>query len=91
MIRVRVSLVRNIKNAVITNEVICFLRFTMDKKHAQELTSDLLIADVLIRIKALETILISKGILTAAEFNSQCRDITELLSMSILEKAGVTE
>lgn len=63
----------------------------MDKKHAQEITNDVLIADALIRIKALETLLISKGILTAAEFNAQCRDIAELLSLSILERAGVPE
>lgn len=63
----------------------------MNKKNAQEITNDVLIADALIRIKALENILISKGILTAVEFNSQCRDIAELLSLSILEKAGVPD
>jgi hypothetical protein len=63
----------------------------MNKKNAQDITNDVLIADALIRIKALENILISKGILTVAEFNSQCRDIAELLSLSILEKAGVPD
>lgn len=63
----------------------------MEKKQAQEITNDVLIADALIRIKALETLLISKGILTTAEFTTQCKDIAEILSLSILEKAGVPE
>jgi hypothetical protein len=62
----------------------------MNKEQAEKITNDVLIADALIRIKALETLLISKGILTAAEFEAQCKDITEILSLSILEKAGIT-
>lgn len=61
----------------------------MDKQHAQELTNDVLIADILIRIKTLETLLISKGVFTEIEFKNQMRDITELLSLTILQKANV--
>ena len=61
----------------------------MDKKDAQNLTNDVLIADALIRLKSLETLLISKGIFTQLEFNSQMKDIAELLSLTILQKSNV--
>lgn len=59
----------------------------MDKKKAEELTNDVLIADALIRLKTLETLLISKGIFTEIEFKNQMKDIAELISLAILQKS----
>lgn len=61
----------------------------MDKQHAQELTNDILIADALIRLKTFETLLIAKGIFTEAEFKNQMKDIAELISLTILQRASV--
>lgn len=61
----------------------------MNKKLAQELTSDVLIADALIRIKALEILLISKGIFSVEEFNAQMKDVTELITLTILQKSNI--
>lgn len=61
----------------------------MNIKNTQDLTNDVLMADVLIRLKSLETLLISKGVFTENEFKFQIKEITQLLSLSILEKANV--
>lgn len=61
----------------------------MNKKQAQELTNDVLIADSLIRLKTLETLLISKGVFTEEEFKTQMKDITELITLTILQKSNV--
>jgi hypothetical protein len=61
----------------------------MNKEQAEGLTSDVLIADALLRIKAIENILISKGIFTREEFQEELQAITRLIAKSILEKAKV--
>lgn len=62
----------------------------MNEKEAGQVTSDVLIADALIRVKALENLLISKGVFTKEEFTEQVKDITEVLTLSILEKSKVS-
>lgn len=61
----------------------------MDKKEAKGLTSDVLIADALIRIKTIEKLLVAKNVFTQEEYQQQMREITDLLSRTILEKAGI--
>lgn len=62
----------------------------MNEKKIQELTNDVLIADAMIRLKSLETLLISKGIFTEEEFKIQMKDITELITLTILQKSNVS-
>jgi len=62
----------------------------MDKKQAKELTNDVLIADVLIRLKAIETLLIAKNICTEEELKKQIKSVTELITLSILQKSNVS-
>lgn len=60
----------------------------MDKKDAQAITNDILIADALVRIKTLENLLIAKGLFTRKEYNQEMEVVTKLLSESILSKVG---
>lgn len=61
----------------------------MNKKQAEELTNDVLIADALLRLKTMETLLISKGIFTLEEYNLAMNDIATKIAKSILQKASV--
>lgn len=55
-----------------------------------ELTNDILIADALVRLKALENILVGKGILTIEEFNKEMEDVANKIAKSILQKSNVS-
>lgn len=61
----------------------------MDKDDAKGLTSDVLIADALLQLRALEKILIDKGIFTQEEFSKEMEVITKQITKSILQKANV--
>ena len=61
----------------------------MNKKEAEGLTNDILIADALLRVKTLETILISKGIFSAEEYQEKMNAVTKIIAKSILQKAHV--
>lgn len=62
----------------------------MEKKDAQQLTNDVLMADVLIRLKAIENLLLVKKVFTDLELHAEVRNIAEILSMTILQKANVS-
>lgn len=55
----------------------------------EELNNDMLIADVLLRLKTLEDILVNKGIFTVEEYNESMSNVATLIAKSILEKAKV--
>lgn len=61
----------------------------MDKKQAVELTNDVLIADALLRLKTLETILINKGIFSQEEYDVVMNDIASKVAKTILQRANV--
>lgn len=61
----------------------------MNKKDASELTSDMLVADALLRIKTLESLLLAKGIFTQEEYYKEMDEITKVIAKSILQKANV--
>ena len=48
----------------------------MNKTQAEQLTNDVLILDVLLRLKTLETILVSKGLITQAEYDAATEEIS---------------
>ena len=60
----------------------------MNKKQAEEMTSELMMADALLRITALEKILINKGIFTKEEFNDLIQEISAQIAKKILESAN---
>jgi len=62
----------------------------MQKEDAQQLTNDVLMADVLIRLKAIESLLIAKRAFTDLELQTEIRSITEILSMTLLQKANMS-
>lgn len=61
----------------------------MNKKQAEELSNDVLIADILLRLKTLETLLLSKGFFTKEEYDKATHEITSKIAKTILQKANV--
>lgn len=55
------------------------------------LTNEVLIADILIRLKALETLLIAKNIIIQDEFLQETNKLADIISKSILQKANVVD
>lgn len=60
-----------------------------DKK--QELTSDVLIADVMLRIAALEKLLIEKKVFTQEELTACTEEIAKRVAKVVLEKAQASK
>lgn len=60
-----------------------------DKKpdNKQEITNDILMADVMLRITAIEKLLIEKGVFTQEELNKATDDIAKRVAKVVLEKA----
>lgn len=61
----------------------------MDRKEADQITDNVLIADALVRIKTLETILLEKGIFSKEEYSEYMGKVANQILKSILEKAKV--
>lgn len=61
----------------------------MNKKQAEDLTNDMMIVDALLRLKTLENILLSKGIITQQEYEQVLSEIANKIAKSILQKASV--
>lgn len=55
----------------------------------QKLTNDVLITDALIRIKALEDLLIDKGLILQEELEIKIQNISEVIMLNILQKSNV--
>lgn len=58
----------------------------MNKKESEELTNNMYIADTLLRIKALTQLLITKGVITSDELDSEMNAIVESVAKDILSK-----
>ena len=58
-----------------------------DKPKKQELTSDVLMADVMLRIAAIEKLLIEKGVFTQEELSKSTDEIAKRVAKVVLEKA----
>lgn len=63
----------------------------MNKKESEELTSEMLITDALLRIKTIENLLVAKGLFTKEEFLQEMESIAKQIAKSVLQKAGVTQ
>lgn len=63
----------------------------MDKEQAQQLTNDVLIADALLRIRVLELLLVSKGIVSEAELQQMIHDLSERVTAAILQKSNISK
>ena len=61
----------------------------MNKKQAEELTNDVLIADALLRLKTLETLLLEKGVFTKEEYDKATAEIASKIAKTILQRANV--
>lgn len=61
----------------------------MNKKDADDLTNEMLIADALLRLKALENVLVAKGLITREEFAEEMNTVAAQVAKSILQKAQV--
>jgi hypothetical protein len=59
-----------------------------DKKDKKaEITNDILMADVMLRVTAIEKLLIEKGIFTQLELTQSTEDIAKRVAKVVLEKA----
>jgi len=56
-----------------------------------EMTTDIMIADALLRITALETLLIQKKVISVEELQSVTQDLTEKVSKAILSKLQISK
>jgi hypothetical protein len=61
----------------------------MDKKEAEGLTNDILIADALLQVRALTNLLIAKSVFTNEEFQAEMKSVTRAITKSILKSAKV--
>ena len=61
----------------------------MNKKESTDLTNDMLVADILLRLRTLENILIKKGVFTKDEFQEEMEHLAKQIAKSILQNAGV--
>jgi hypothetical protein len=61
----------------------------MNKTQAEQLTNDVLILDVLLRLKTLETLLVSKGLVTQEEYDAATQEISSKIMRTILERSNV--
>ncbi len=60
-----------------------------DKK--TELTTDVLLADVMLRVTAIEKLLIDKGVFTKEELAKTTEEIAQRISKIVLEKAQASK
>jgi hypothetical protein len=61
----------------------------MDKKEAEGLTNDILIADALLQLRSLTNLLIVKKVFTSEEFQAEMKTVTRVITKSILKSANV--
>lgn len=64
---------------------------TDKKDDRKELNTDILVADVMLRITALEKLLIEKGVFTQAELSATTDEIAKKVAKVVLEKAKVSK
>lgn len=63
-----------------------------DKKDSKtELTNDVLMADVMLRVTAIEKLLIEKGVFTQAELTAATEEIAKRVAKVVLEKAQASK
>jgi len=62
----------------------------MNKKDLERLEQEIMMADILLRITALEQILVEKKLITNEEIVSRMKDLSEQVAKSILAKANVS-
>lgn len=60
-----------------------------DKK--KELTNDVLMADIMLRVTAMEKLLIEKGVFTQEELTSTTEEIAKRVAKVVLEKAQASK
>lgn len=61
----------------------------MNKKEAESLSNELLVADALLRLKTVENLLIAKGVFTKDEFLAEMESVTRQIARTLLENANV--
>jgi len=62
-----------------------------DKKDKQELTNDIMMADVMLRVTAIEKLLIEKGVFTQEELTVTTEEIAKRVAKVVLERAQASK
>jgi TPP-dependent pyruvate/acetoin dehydrogenase alpha subunit len=60
-------------------------------ENKQEITNDILMADVMLRVTAIEKLLIEKGIFTQEELSKSTEEIAKRVAKVVLEKAQASK
>lgn len=85
MNRVHAARARNTKSATEGN-------YMTDKKpDAREVTNDMFIADIMLRLTAIENLLIAKGVFTQGELSSTMEDVAKKVAKIVIEKAQASK
>jgi hypothetical protein len=61
----------------------------MNESKKPDPTSDVLVADALLKMQALQNLLVRKGIITNEEFTEEVNSVSRTILKSLLEKANV--
>jgi uncharacterized protein with PhoU and TrkA domain len=61
----------------------------MSKKEQNELSNEMMMADALLRLRALENLLMAKGVFTQEEFSQEMSGIAAQIAKTILQKANI--
>jgi len=59
------------------------------KEQPNELSNEMMMADALLRLRAIENLLMAKGIFTKEEFSQEMSTIATQIAKTILQKANV--
>ena len=59
-----------------------------DEKKKPEITNDILMADIMLRVTTMEKLLIDKGIISKEEFLSVMEEIAKSVSKIVIDKAN---
>lgn len=59
------------------------------KEQPNELSNEMMMADALLRLRAIENLLMAKGIFTKEEFSQEMSAIATQIAKTILQKANV--
>lgn len=62
----------------------------MNKKEAEAVSNELMVADALLRLRAVENLLIAKGIFTKDEYLKEMESVTRQIARTLLENANVS-
>lgn len=72
-------------------EMLWKVNMTDEKKKPAPITNDVFIADIMLRVTAMEKLLIEKGVITLEELTASTEEIARKVAKVVIEKANVSK